>query len=80
MPSRMIIAVLRKQFPQVTFDEADNTLGVNSFPEWDSLAHFNFMMSLEEAFAVRFSLDEMAELKSIKEIAVALSSRGIVVT
>ena len=48
-------------------------LKFGDIPEWDSLANMNFLMSIENAFSVRFSFDEMSELISIKLIRDRLS-------
>ncbi len=69
-------ALLQQQFPKATIPASD-ALAVGSFPEWDSLGHFNYLMLVEETFDVRFSLEEMAELKGLDQIAAALASRGI---
>lgn len=37
-------------------------------PEWDSVAHINLMFSIEQAFGVRFSGNELAEFKNIGEL------------
>lgn len=68
--------LLRQQFPQAAFDAADPDLALGSFSEWDSLAHFNFLMLVEETFGVRFSVEQMAELKSLSAIRAALLALG----
>lgn len=65
--------LLRKQFPNSDIPDASGDLAIGSFPEWDSLAHFNFMLLVEENYDVRFSIEEMGELKSLKEIDEALA-------
>lgn len=69
--------LLREVFPKAQFDANDPKLGVESFPEWDSLGHFNFMLQVEEHFGVQFTVEEMAELKALSEIKAALASRGV---
>ncbi len=69
-------ALLQQQFPKAAIPSTDG-LAVGAFPEWDSLGHFNYLMLVEETFDVRFSLEEMAELKGLDQIAAALASRGI---
>jgi acyl carrier protein len=69
--------VLRQQFPKAILPEGDD-LCVGAFPEWDSLGHFNFLMRVEERFDVRFSMEEMTELKGLKQIAAALTAHGVV--
>lgn len=43
---------------------ADST-AAGDVPGWDSLAHVNFMYSVEEAFDVRFSEDEFVGFADI---------------
>jgi len=69
--------LLRETFPKARFDTADPKLGIESFPEWDSLGHFNFMLQVEEHFGVQFTVEEMSELKALPQIKAALASRGI---
>jgi acyl carrier protein len=68
--------VIRSQFPNAIFTEIDD-LRVGSFPEWSSLEHFNFLLAVEEAFGLHFTVDEMAELKSIRDIRSRLAAAGI---
>jgi acyl carrier protein len=70
-----LIEVLRRHFAEVDFDPAAPGLGVGSFPQWDSLAHFNLLMAVEEAFDTRFSLEEVSELKNLAEIESALAAQ-----
>jgi acyl carrier protein len=69
--------LLKEQFPTASFDPGDATLGVGAFPEWDSLAHFNFLMLVEESYGVRFSVDQMTKLVSLAAIRAALAEQGI---
>lgn len=64
--------LLKKSFDKV-FPKKKNVknitnLKINSFEEWDSVAHLNFLLEIEKNFRVRFSLDEMSEIKSVKQI------------
>jgi acyl carrier protein len=69
--------LLREAFPAAEFDAADPDLGINAFPEWDSLGHFNFMLLLEETYGIRFSVDEMSEVKTLPQIRAVLGARGV---
>ncbi|MGF1641892.1 MAG: hypothetical protein ACFCUO_13170 [Rhodospirillales bacterium] len=69
--------LLRQLFPDAAFDPEDADLAVGAFPEWDSLAHFNLLLTIEEAFGVRFTTEEMAELKSIVAIRRSLGAKGL---
>ena len=71
-----LIALAHQQFPQASVN-AQSALG--SFPEWDSLGHFNLLLLVEQHYAVRFEPQELAELKSLADIQQALQSKGFAV-
>ena len=71
-----LIALAHQQFPQASIN-AQSALG--SFPEWDSLGHFNLLLLVEQHYAVRFEPQELAELKSQADIQQALLSKGVAV-
>ncbi|BEE01044.1 acyl carrier protein [Aeromonas dhakensis] len=71
-----LIALAHQQFPQASIN-AQSALG--SFPEWDSLGHFNLLLLVEQRYAVRFEPQELAELKSLADIQQALQSKGVAV-
>ncbi|BCK61134.1 TPA: acyl carrier protein [Aeromonas dhakensis] len=71
-----LIALAHQQFPQASIN-AQSALG--SFPEWDSLGHFNLLLLVEQHYAVRFEPQELAELKSLADIQQALQSKGVAV-
>jgi acyl carrier protein len=75
--SKSLPDLLKEAFPTAVFDVGAADLGLNSFPEWDSLGHFNFMLLLEETYGIRFSVDEMSELKTLPQIRTVLGSRGV---
>jgi acyl carrier protein len=39
-----------------------------TLPQWDSLAHLNLVMALETQFCVKFTLDEIIELRDVATI------------
>jgi acyl carrier protein len=41
-------------------------------PAWDSIAHLNLVLAVEQEFDVHFSTDEIAELDSVARIREAL--------
>ena len=69
-----LIALAHQQFPQASIN-AQSALG--SFPEWDSLGHFNLLLLVEQHYAVRFEPQELAELKSLADIQQALLRKGV---
>lgn len=71
-----LIALAHQQFPQASVN-AQSALG--SFPEWDSLGHFNLLLLVEQHYAVRFEPHELAELKSLTDIQQALLGKGVAV-
>lgn len=71
-----LIALVRQQFPQACINE-QAALGLGSFPEWDSLGHFNLLLLIEQHFTVRFEPQELAELKSLADIRQALQRKGV---
>ena len=71
-----LIALAHQQFPQASIN-AQSALG--SFPEWDSLGHFNLLLLVEQHYAVRFEPQELAELKSLADIQQALQRKGVAV-
>ncbi len=77
MSTPRLAELLKIQFPTAHLPDNPEHLAVGAFPEWDSLAHFNFLLLVEEHFDVRFSAEDMAELKSIASIAAALRQQGI---
>lgn len=70
--------LLKQQFPSSDIPDDVTNLAVGSFPEWDSLAHFNFLLLVEENYNVRFTIEEMAELKSLLDVEKALIRFGAV--
>ena len=45
-----------------------DALAFNGIPEWDSLAHMELMLALEEAYGVSIDEDRMIELTSVAAI------------
>lgn len=42
---------------------------------WDSLGNFRLLLALEDFFEIRFSLDEVAQIKSVKQIKKHISEK-----
>jgi acyl carrier protein len=66
---------LKPQIQQVIadiFGLAPESVDANTSPEtvddWDSISHLNLVLSLEDAFQVTFSPDEIAKLVSVGAI------------
>ena len=50
---------------------------MDKISEWDSLAHLNVIMTLEQEFHVQFSAAELIALNSLPAIEQALAARGV---
>ena len=68
-------SILRDTFPTATLAGALQDLKLGDIDEWDSLGNFNLLLAFEEFYDVRFSMDEMADLKSIARIIDALKAK-----
>ena len=49
------------------------------FEEWDSMAHMFFITKVEEGFAINLDGDEIANMRSVKDIKKVLESKGVTV-
>jgi len=70
---------LEEVFREVFDDDAlvltDET-SARDIPAWDSVAHINLMFSIEQAFGVHFSGNELAQFKNIGELKAYLINTG----
>ena len=74
---RDLVDLLQKQFPDTEIPESFLDLSVGSLPQWDALSHISLLLSIEEHYGIRFSLEEMEELSNMRNIASALKSHGV---
>ncbi|EAH9832431.1 acyl carrier protein, partial [Campylobacter coli] len=52
-----------KNILEIEVNEHTN-LSMNNCPEWNSLAHIDIIMSLEEEFEIKFDKEKLTELNS----------------
>ncbi|HED7157251.1 TPA: acyl carrier protein [Campylobacter coli] len=52
-----------KNILEIEVNEHTN-LSMNNCPEWNSLAHIDIIMSLEEEFEIKFNKEDLSLLKS----------------
>jgi acyl carrier protein len=57
----------------ITHAEA-GTASTDNVPAWDSIAHLNLIMAVEQEFGVQFSVDQIAELDSVQRIRQAVAA------
>jgi len=53
---------------QVPVANIGDDASVDSIPQWDSLAHLNLVMAVEKQYGVKFTLDEIVELRDLPAI------------
>jgi acyl carrier protein len=68
-------AVFRDVFdrPDLIIDD----LTRSNFPEWDSLAHVKLIISLEEEFDFKFTIDQVSDVRSVKELRILLADKMV---
>ena len=72
-----LIEITHNQFPKLNKSEINFELSLGDTPEWDSLGHFNLLLAVEQSYNIRFTMDQMNEVKSLKDIATILGDKGI---
>lgn len=60
-------------------DDDLSKLQMGTPPDWDSIANLNLLLAIETSFNVRFTMEDMAELDSIRKIANRLQALGVLV-
>ena len=53
---------------ELPIDEINEKTSSETFSSWDSLKHMNLIIALEEEFNVKFSIDQIIEMKSYSSI------------
>lgn len=54
----------------------DETSMANT-PAWDSVAHLNLILSLEQEFGLQFSPEEFMQMQSVASLRRKLAERGV---
>ncbi|EHR8814973.1 acyl carrier protein [Campylobacter coli] len=72
---------MEKQFYEIlenileTKVDENTNLSMENCKNWISLAHIDIIMSLEEEFEIKFSKDELSQLKSQNELLKAIKEK-----
>jgi acyl carrier protein len=70
---------IQKVFQEV-FDNdglyVTDAMSAKDVPNWDSLAHVKLIVSLEEEFSVRFSLQEVTTMSNVGDLKRAVAAKG----
>jgi acyl carrier protein len=48
--------------------EISDEMTAQDVPEWDSLAHISLIVEIEEEFAIKLNIDDIAGLKNVGEM------------
>ena len=67
--------ILKKTFPNAKVPISKKDLKFGDFVEWDSLGQLNFLLAIEKKYEIKFSINEMLELKSFSQICKAINKR-----
>ena len=59
-------------------DGIDPSIGMKTCGKWDSLAHINLMLAVEQEFGIMLSPDEMQTMTSYEGMAAVLSGKGLI--
>jgi acyl carrier protein len=70
-----LAAVFRDVFdlPELEIDGLTRT----NFPEWDSLAQVKLVIEIEEEFGVKFTIDQVANTRSVAEFRRLLAESSV---
>jgi acyl carrier protein len=60
---------------QIPEEEITRTTSQRDLENWDSLAHLNFMLSLEEKFELNLDVEDLKSLISVPAILIYLESK-----
>jgi len=76
---RMVRPEIRGLFASVFKYEGDITLATSrrDVKKWDSLQHVALVAAIEEQFGITLSMDEMVEIRSVKDICNILDRHGV---
>ena len=60
--------ILIHTFPNTEIPENIENLKMGDFEEWDSIGNFNLILAIEDAYNIRFSMNEISQVKTIQEL------------
>lgn len=73
------LELLQNVFNRALEDEVkiDRNTSRDNTPEWDSLAHLNLIIELEEEFDIEFNRKEIPSLDNVEKIIKKISQNGV---
>ena len=60
--------ILIEVFTKSTIPEKIDNLKMGDLKEWDSLGNFNLILAIEQKYGIRFKIEDLDKITSIKEI------------
>ena len=63
-----LLQIMTNVFPSANIPKDWKELELGNPKEWDSLGHFSFLMSIEESYNFKFSIEQMSEVTTINQI------------
>ena len=72
-----LLTLFKETFPTAVLSVPFDSLELNSIPEWDSLGNLNLLLRVEESLEIRFTSEELSEVKSIKQLITILQRKGV---
>jgi acyl carrier protein len=67
--------ILFEVFCVKKFPKKIEELKYEDFKEWDSLGNFNLLLAIEEFYSVRFTMDEITNIRSVEELLCSLKNK-----
>ena len=76
---RAVRPEIKSLFANVFNQEGDINMATSrrDVPKWDSLQHVALVAAIEERFGITLSMDEMVEIRSVKDICNILDRHGV---
>ena len=64
--------ILYEVFSVNKFPKKIQELKYEDFNEWDSLGNFNLLLAVEEFYNIRFTIEEITNIRSVEQLIQAL--------
>ena len=64
--------ILYEVFSVNKFPKKIEELKYEDFNEWDSLGNFNLLLAVEEFYNIRFTIEEITNIRSVEQLIQAL--------
>ena len=60
--------ILQDTFSKSDIPENIDNLKMGDIDEWDSIGNFNLILAIEQKYGIQFNMEDLDNLKSVKEI------------